>query len=735
MAFYKDTQYKTDKDREILNRIEFFAEENMSHNQYGWAEADRDYRFYIDDQNAWAQQYSHVPHARRPKFGFNHIRRTINMVSGYQRQHRKSTIVTPVEYATQETADDFTQAFMHIDRSAGVSNCISEAFEGALITGMNLLQLWVDYRNDPISGDIKIDKCAYNEFMIDPYFRKPDLSDCRGILKRSYLSRQEILSLMPEHEDIIMSLSAQTGSPDGKFNYMPEAYGFNNSNLLTYDEFYYRDFRNQKLLVDTITGETMEWTSDDKETLDSFLAHYPQIEVFNQEIPTVKLAIVAQGEVLYDDVQPSGLDEYPFVPVFAYFNPDVPYLPDRVQGMVRGLRDAQFLYNRRMCINLDVLESQVNSGWIYKENALINPKDVFMSGQGRGIALKDDAQVTDVQRIDPPQIPPSMLEMSQMLSKEIQEISGVNEELLGSAEEDTAGILSMLRQGAGLTTLQSLFDQLDFAQKHLGRLMISLIQKNYTPAKMERILGQEPSEEFYNKNFGKYDSAVEEGFNTTTQRQMEFAQLVKLREAGVPVPDEALIQSATVQNKTKLIEMITQNQQQAQEMEQAKAESQISESRARAELVRAQAQADIGLAQERMSNIEKNRAQAIENVEKSYETRMDAQDAHEDALLKRVKAVKEIEEMDLNKIQRLLDMLEMVKRQSEITYDTDPMDPPLSKVVEREQVLRQQNEAAEQTQQEVEQAVPDSLPTDEQMGRPAPSPLSTDDDGQDITGV
>src|SRR5690606_39169436 len=139
-----------------------------------------------------------------------------------------------------------------------------------------------------------------------------------------------------------------------------------------------------------------------------FLALYPQITVIDSEIPTVKLAVMVQGKVLYDDVNPLGIDTYPFVPVFAYYTPETPYFEWRIQGMVRGLRDSQYLYNRRRIIELDILESQVTSGYIYKENALVNPKDVFLSGQGRGIALKEDANMTDITPIMPPQVPPSM---------------------------------------------------------------------------------------------------------------------------------------------------------------------------------------------------------------------------------------------------------------------------------------------------------------------------------------
>jgi len=170
------------------------------------------------------------------------------------------------------------------------------------------------------------------------------------------------------------------------------------------------------MLIDTQTGETLEWRSQDEDALGEFLRMYPQVTVVEQEIPTVKLAIVVQGKVFYDGPNPMGIDRYPFVPVLGYYNPQMPYFPYRIQGVVRGLRDAQYLYNRRRIIELDILESQINSGWIYKESALVNPKDVFLSGQGRGLALKDEANMTDVQQIQAPQVPPSMIQLFRALS-------------------------------------------------------------------------------------------------------------------------------------------------------------------------------------------------------------------------------------------------------------------------------------------------------------------------------
>ena len=653
-------QYYDEKDQGILARMEAFYAESITINQSFWGEADTDTRFEAGDQTMWNDLYGNLPANRRRNFNFNRIRRVVQMISGHQRRNRKSTIVVPVENGDNDTADQFSKILLWINNQESVLETISESFHGSLVSGMNLLQLWVDYRSDPISGNIRVDNCSYNSFLIDPYFRKADLSDCNAIWKRTFLTKRDAISYLPQFSEQILGLWGNDNR-DGKFQFMPESYNYGMKNLLTYDEYYYRDYRVGRILVDSQTGETMEWRSthkDNEEGLKHFLKQYPQVTVVDQEIPTVKVAIVVQGKVMYDGPNPMGIDSYPFVPVFAYYTPQMPYFPWRVQGVVRGLRDAQYLYNRRRIIELDILESQVTSGWIYKENALVNPNDVFMqTGQGKGIALKEEAQMTDVQQVQAPQIPPSMIQLSELLAKEVQEISGVNEELLGSAVDDKAGILSMLRQGAGLTTLQSLFDNLDRAQKQLGKLMIDVIQANFTPGKIKKILeNQEPTAQFYNKAFGKYDAAVEEGLNTTTQKQMNFAQLLQLREVGIPIPDDQLLDAATIQNKTKLMKSIQQAQQQNSQLSQMQSQLAMQELEAKVNLANARAAADEGLGLERISRIQENQALA-------QERKAAAAKDEDAALLDMVRALKEMDDIDINHISKLVGLLSIVKGQ------------------------------------------------------------------------
>jgi hypothetical protein len=661
-------QYYEEEHKSILARMEAFYAESITINQSFWGEADTDTRFHAGDQTLWNDLYGNLPANRRRQFNFNRIRRVVNMVTGNQRRNRKSTVVTPRENSSSHTADQFTKVMFWLNEREGILETISEAFEGSLITGMNLLQMWVDYRSDPISGDIKVDKCSYNSFLIDPYFRKPDLSDCNAIWKRTYLTKREVISLIPEKTDTILSLYG-VDNRDGKFQFMPESYNYGLKNLLTYDEFYYRDYRTQRMLVDSQTGETMEWRGKDEDSLKFFLQSYPQVTVIDQEIPTVRLAIVVQNRVLYDGPNPMGIDSYPFVPVLTYYHPEMPYFPWRVQGMVRGLRDAQYLYNRRRIIELDILESQITSGFKYKENALVNPKDVFLQGQGRGLALKEEALMSDVEQIIPPQIPPSMIQLSELLAKEVMEISGVNEELLGSAVDDKAGVLSMLRQGAGLTTLQNIFDRLDYAQKLLGKLIIEYIQTGFTPGKLKKILGEEPSPEFYHKAFGRYDAIVEEGLNTSTQKQMQFAQLLQLREAGIPIPNDLLLQASTLQNKKELVEAITKAERAQQQQAQAQSQLQMQELQANIGLAKARATADEGLGMERLSRIQENAALAEERKAAAIKD-------EEQALLNLVKALKEIDEIDINQIGKLLELSNLMKAQEEKLRQN--VQPPLN---------------------------------------------------------
>lgn len=652
---YYDTKHK-----DILGRMEASYMQSITTNLSYWTEADIDWRYYVGDQSVFSAYYNSLPGgAAKRTFTFNRIKRIVNMISGNQRKNRKQTIVVPVENADQHTADQFSKIIAQIHNSEYVLETISDCFLDSLVSGLSFLQIWNDFRNDPISGNIKVTKCDYNSLIMDPYFRSPDLSDCNFVWKRSYLTKREIISLCPFASEEIAEMFGEA-LRDGKFQFLPETYQYSMKNLLTYDEYYYRDYREQMMLIDKQTGEAQEWRGQDDDQLALFLSTYPTVTMVKQTVPTVKLAISVQNKILYDGANPLGIDNYPFVPVLTYYTPQVPYFPYRLQGIVRSLRDSQYLYSRRKVIELDILESQINSGWIYKENALVNPADVFnLTGQGKGLCLKEEAQMTDVQQIQSPAIPQSTIELSQLLAREMSEISGVSDELLGTPTNDVAGMLAMVRQNASLVTLQNLFDQLDRSQRILGKLMIDVIQANYTPGKIKKILnGDEPSQQFYNKAFGTYNAYVEEAVLTQTQKQLQFIQLVQLKEMGVAIPDDVLLDSCVMQNKEELIKSIQQTQQQKAQIEQQQAQLQMAQLQSQIELAKSQVTANEGLGIERLSRVKENEAMAQERKAQAVKD----EDA---ALLDLVKALKEIDGIDIAHMQQLMQIHAMVKAQEQ----------------------------------------------------------------------
>jgi len=227
--------------------------------------------------------------------------------------------------------------------------------------------------------------------------------------------------------------------------------------------------------------------------------------------------------------------------------------------------------------------------------------------------------------------------------------------------------------------------------------MIEVIQANWTPGKIKKILSnEEPSEQFYNKAFGTYGAVVADGLNTDTQKQMYFAQLLQLREAGVPIPDETIIEAATIQDKKKLISMMQQTKQQAEQQQQAASQMQMAEAQSRIDLAKARAIADEGLGQERYSRIEENKALAEER-------RAAAVKDEEVGLLNLVRAMKEIEGIDIGQIEKLVTLAQLMRANEDTLKDT---------------TSEAQNPKPAPTQQENNNPQPAQQPVTQQVAEP-----------------
>lgn len=674
-------------------KADTFYTQNITMNLSYWTEATYDLRFHIGEQGLMTEVYGVLP-GRPHMYTINRVMRVDNAITGFQRRNRKSLVCIPIENGNEKTADQLSKVLFWIDQTESLGELVSDTFEGAVITGMYMIHTYMDYRKDPISGDIKFDMLPYNSFIMDTFTRKHDLSDCKGIMRRSYVTKEEAMTLLPNYMNEISGMEEGQGARDAKFQYLPEVFAFDQTNQLLYDEYYYRDYRKQKVLVDRTNGDTNEYRYDDEEFLAYVLQNEPMVTVCENIIPTVKQAILVNNRTIVDEYH--ELDEYPFVPFFTYFYPEVPFWNWRVCGIPRQIRDVQYLFTRRRMSELDALENRVSNAFAFKPDALMNIDDINQTGGGRHIGIKREYEIGQaIQPLPMTDVPQSWFQESEALSKEIDEIPGLNDSMFGSATDQRVGILEMLKQGAGLTILQPIFDRLDRSCKLLGRKILKYVQNNYTPGKVARIIGEKPTQEFYDKMFLKYDCSIEEGVNTTTQKQNQFITLVHLKEIGVPIPNKSLIKAATIQNKSELIEDIEKEQQEASKMQQMQMQVQMQELQARAQLSQARAKADTGLYYERTSRVQENLAAA---EERKHEAAKD----DNIALLNLVKALKEIDTMDLDQIEKLLTMANVVKQQEQQTQNQTAQEAAAASNMAQEaspQNAEQQQTAPQQPEQ------------------------------------
>jgi len=644
---------------EIINEYNDYYQESY----YAWNPfyplAERDLRFYLGEQ--WDEkERQKLFDENRNAFTFNLIRKNINLIQGYHIQHQLSPVVLPRESSDQQSADDLTDLLLYAFDSGDAYRNISNCFGGALKTGFNLLTMWMDYRDDPVNGDIRFGREPYSGFITDPYFTQLDFSDCSYVMRRKYLSPQQAASLLPGMEKDVYEIHSFGWSRDDKFTWLPYQTQPNGQDFIAYDEFYQQKWKQVPVLVDEETGEYVEWNGS-QEGMNYFMQQYPQLKKIMRPQKYVECHIILNNNYMKTELNQFGLNEYPFVPFVGIFEPESDNWGIKIQSLVRPQVDPQRESNRRRSQMVDILDSQINSGWIADEESVINPRSLFQTSQGKVIWRDRDSRPGAIEKIPPAQIPPSMFELQRQFDADIMSALGVNDASFGMTQNDQeSGIMMMLRQGSSLVNLQDLFENLRFSQKNAARKVVKMMQ-NWTPQKIKRILNREPTQQFYTKDFIKYDISIQEGMLTGTQKQMYFRQLLDLRAAGAPVSGTMLAQAAPIQGKSEYIKQLQQEEQaqaqQTQQMQQLQASLVDSDRQSK----QAKAISDIALSKERFTR-------AVANMGLEDERAARAVDNRASAALDRTKAIRELSMLDderLIKYLGIVRMMEEMNRQKE----------------------------------------------------------------------
>jgi len=639
--------------KEMQEIIGTFNNDHGSQNSKFWSEARTDALIEAGDQTALRSLGFRRVLDYLDMYTSNRVRPVTSLVSGLQRRNRKSTIIIPEEDASQQTADQFSKIIYKMNTAGSILEKFSDGFQTATISGLALMQLWIDYSKDQESGTIKADICPYSTFMIDSTFRKPDLSDCSAIWKRSYRTKEECKALLPGQSEKVDRVAGASNYIDNTFTYLASTY-INKGDYLTYDEYYYRDFKTKERLVDSNNNKVLDYNGPD-DVLEFFLKENPNIIREKVKVPTVTMAILVNGIVFYRGPNLLGTDSFPFAPIFGKFRPDMEEMYLRFQGIPRSMRDMQYLYNLMTSFEVEFVQSRLNQGIIYKPGSLADPESMKRRDLSGNIPLSKSGRIEDIMFVAPQDIPSSLPIIREQAARDMVESEVGNEEVMGTTENDTmAAHLAMLRQTAGQIGLIPLLDNLDGAQHTIGTLQLQAIQKNYTPEKIMRIIGEQPTEEFYSRAFSEYGVSVEEGIYTSTQKQQQYAQLMQMREKGIQIPDELIIQASTIQDKGDVVEYMQNVAQQAQQAQEE--EAQINKQLQMSEAALASSQAELNQAKAGESE-----AKSVSNITQSQANLAEANKDDEQATLDKIKAIQELQTIDLSQLEKFISIVNSVK--------------------------------------------------------------------------
>lgn len=609
------------KDLGIQNGANIYSEfseaYNYGHSAWGqaWDEMKKDIEFVLGKQWSIADE-AYLKQQGRSAWVFNKMMRIVKLISGYQRKTRLSVKADPVEGADSATAEQLTACLLWLFSSNQYYLTLSEAFEsGELMSGINLVQVGMDYGQDLVNGDPQLYRYPYNQFLLDPSFTKKDLSDCTFGMVRLAPSKDQAKKLLPflAPEDID---KLPLKGMDNRFPLIVshrDTLGRPRMNLYY---FWSRTTKPVWLILDKQTGALREvgdktGTQVNQALEIAYAMHGDRFEKIRKVKGIVNLDIILQDQVVYHGADPTGIeDNYPFVPIMGTYVPEYDDWRYKIQALARQLRDPQTQKNKRMVQMLDIIESQINSGWLAKPRAVIDKDALYRSGQGRVVWLTDDAQPGDVEQLRGADVPSSHFQMQELMDREIPDISGVNQEMFGAPENENieiAGILAKMRMAAGLVGLQEYFDDYRFAKQNLGKLLIGAIQSNWSPDKVKRVTGQEPTQAFFVKDFGRYDAAVTEGILTDTQRQMFYAELKAMRKDGYAVPVSLLVEHMPIQLKEEVKKALVD----AEKSQARAAQEKMILDKTTLEVLNAQKVLTLAQAREKLTASEENRAAAV----------------------------------------------------------------------------------------------------------------------------
>lgn len=601
-AFAEKT-WNSEKTRDKVREFKSIYEDFYLPNFHLWSElytkAYRHMALYMGDQQS-SSEIAARRQQRRNALTFNHVFRTINTIAGYfdQSQLGYSVQAVSADEEATATADILNDCLRRVCYQEDVYGKISTCVRETCITGWSGLRAYIDPSSE---NEIKVRNLSWSNMVLDPWMTQKDLSDCGYIAVQTLLPRAKLAAMYPERASMIMSMTESTLA-DYHFPWAPQSRApVLDRNRLNYTEMYRMVSRPADHIYDPSTGELILWNGDEQAFKQLRTVH-PKVEIVKRPIPAIEYGVMIEKELVVFDENPYGCNCYPIQPFFAIFEPSFE-VSKKIGSLVGIIEDSQRAYNKRKNALLDILDTNLQSGVIYKDGAVLNPESLYMIRAGHNICLDRDASIHDsIQQVSSTEIPASLFQATQDLETNINTLLGVNPEMFGQSQGgsegpvEMSGVLYRMKQASAMTGMQPFFSSIREGQRLFGNILLKMIQANYSPDKMAKISKKEPTLQLYNEGWAKFNIVVQEGL--IENRNANLEQKLALKQLGIPISTRSILEDAPVYGKNELIQYAEEQEQVQGQLQQLQIEK--------------EKQAIENLAQDLRSEAAKNQAQALD---------------------------------------------------------------------------------------------------------------------------
>ena len=565
-----------------------------------------------------------LDNVRRPALTINKIISTLSNVMGEQIFNRAETSFRPRNGAPAETADILNKVFKQISDNNQLDWKRSDMFADGIITGRGFLDVRLGY-TDSMQGEVEITNLNPKNVIIDPDGEEYDPDTWGEVFTTKWVTADDIAVLYGKEDAEILRNREQSFFPYGydsiqsfrdrfgdRFNPMYAGdHDFSSvlRNIRIIDR-QYRMLDSQKHFLSPETGDMRPIPDDFDRNKIAFFTEKYGFQVTKKLVRRIRWTVIADNVRLHDDWSP--YKHFTVVPYFPIFRRGT------TVGMVENLLGPQEMLNKVSSQELHAINTTANSGWKVKTGALTNMSIEELEEKGAQTGLVIEVTEMDgIDKITPNQVPSGLDRLSYKAEEHIKSISGVSDSMQGFDREDVAAKAIDKKRQAGSTNLAKPMDSLTRTDYFLARNTLDLIQEFYTEERIGTILHDpatgetqnfkmnevSPTGEILNDlTLGEYGVVVTSVPHRETLEDSQFEQAMALKEAGVQIPDDVLIDASRLQGKKELIkrmqgdqtspeaQALKQLQQRGQEAEVAKTEGEAAQKHADAQLKGAKTQ-------------------------------------------------------------------------------------------------------------------------------------------------